>query len=100
MTDCLPVPAPDIVPSLKYRAWADLNLDAAARAETAAGPTTFLNPQLMQAFVENATQACGDDYSFGGYGEDRSFLWSAVPYLRGLPLDPLALAVGVRHRRT
>lgn len=35
----------------------------------------FLNPELCQQMVESVHKKYGVDFSYGGWMEDRSFLW-------------------------
>jgi murein DD-endopeptidase MepM/ murein hydrolase activator NlpD len=76
------------IPAYRDKKVAVLDLDQEARdcmslAEYhGAHPTSFSDAEFCSKFVEDLHQRRGIDASFGGYLEDRSFLWQGT-YLKG-----------------
>lgn len=70
------------IPSFADRRVAELNLDVEARRACAVSqqlnPRSFADAGLCLRFIEDLHKGLGIDASFGGYLEDRSFLWQGT----------------------
>jgi hypothetical protein len=57
--------------------WAEVNLNYLASKEYQyiTHPNPFLDPVRCDRFVKDVARRSGVDYTYGGFGENRSFIW-------------------------
>lgn len=68
----------DLFPQLDNTQWAILDLNEEAQKLFTKSPTPhnrLLDPEVCQKWIESLHAERGADYSWGGWMEDRSFLW-------------------------
>ena len=64
-----------IFPDLNGKKWAEVNLDALARRDFTGPENPLLDPEKCNSWVLDIAQRQGVDFTYGGYLEDRSYLW-------------------------
>jgi murein DD-endopeptidase MepM/ murein hydrolase activator NlpD len=64
-----------IFPDLADKKWAEVGLDALAREDFKGEENPLLDPQKCDVWVKSIAERYGVDYTYGGYLEDRSYLW-------------------------
>ena len=64
-----------LFPGLSGKTWADVSLDAFARADFPDGDNPLLDPQKCDAWVNELARKQSVDFTYGGYMEDRGHLW-------------------------
>lgn len=64
-----------LFPELTNATWADVNLDTLARRDFTEGKNPLIDPHACDIWVNKMAKEHGVDYTYGGYLEDRSWLW-------------------------
>ncbi len=64
-----------IFPDLCGKKWAEVNLDDLARKDFTGEENPLLDPEKCNAWVLDIARRRGVDFTYGGYLEDRSYLW-------------------------
>ena len=68
--------APFVLPDLRHAHWVHANLDELAGATVAGiSPNPLVDPVLCDEWLTDRTRELNADYTWGGYGENRSRLW-------------------------
>lgn len=64
-----------VFPDLCGKKWAEVNLDLLARQEFTEPQNPLLDPEKCNTWVLDIARRQGVDFTYGGYLEDRSYLW-------------------------
>lgn len=64
-----------LFPDLLGKKWTEVSLDAFAREDFKGDENPLLDPQKCDEWVVNIARKKGVDFTYGGYLEDRGYLW-------------------------
>ena len=83
-----------IFPDLLNAKWEEVNLDAHAQEEIRDEKNPLLDPVACDSWVTGIAKRYGADYTYGGYLEDRAYLWRGH-YLPKGPQEHLGIDYNV-----